>query len=237
VKFPWKVHENLQQPRSPHLPTQLVKTNLLVLPKFSQSTITTLSHSMVPVWLEKFVSLVEGGASLVGPVSSCEIDTHVQSWMQLFTAEIAQIMELHMFATCTPGMSWSDAVALSEVGASTDVLGKGFAIASLHPHFPLFTEHHRDALRYGVAEIREKLFDCSNPLIGEGYAATEAVLSDLVFSKYGGEIWRQKLISPQLESDIKFWTYFKFPSAPHDCALEQVYTRKGIQREDSGGDV
>jgi len=183
---------------------------------------------MVPVWLEKFVSLVEGGASLVGPVSSCEIDTHVQSWMLLYTAEIAKIMELHMLATCTPGMSWSDAVALSEVGASTDVLGKGFALASLLPYFSLFTEHHRDALRYGVAEVKEKLFHCSNPLVGEAYAASEVVLSDIVFSKYGGEIWRQKLMSPQLDSEIKIWTHFKFPSARHDCTLEQVYTRKGI---------
>jgi len=175
---------------------------------------------MVPLWLEKFVSLVEGGASLVGPVSSCEIDTHIQSWMLVFTAEIAPTIELHMHATCTPDIAWSDAIILSEVGASVDILGKGFAIASLHPHFPLFTEHHRSAIRYGVAEVRDKLFDCSNPLVGEGgYAASEAILSDLVFLKYGGEIWRDKQIPPRLESNIRFWTHIMFPSAPLDCTL------------------
>lgn len=153
---------------------------------------------MVPLWLEKFVSLVEGGASLVGPVSSCEIDTHMQSWMLMFTAEVAPIVELHMHATCTPDITWSDAIALSEVGASIDVLGKGFALASLHPYFPLFTEHHRIALRSGVTEIKGKLFGCSNPLVGEGgYAASEVDLSYLVFLKYGGEIWRKKRLFHQ----------------------------------------
>lgn len=183
-----------------------------------QSTIETLSHSMVPLWLEKFVYLVEGGASLVGPVSSCEIDTHIQSWMLMFTKDIASIIELHMHSACSTDMSWTDAIILCEVGAAVDVLGKGFALASLHPNFTLFTEHHRNALRYGVAEIKEKLFGCSNPLVGEGgYAASESDLPDLVFSKFGGEIWRKKLLPSELESKIKFLTHMKFPSAPRAC--------------------
>ena len=181
---------------------------------------------MVPIWLEKFVSLTEGGASLSGPVSSCEIDTHLQSWMLFFTAEIHSIVGLRMHATCAPDLAWSDAIKLAEIGLSTAVLQEGLAFASLHPHFSLFTEHHRSAVKFGITELRAKLFECSNPLVGlGGIKAGEGDLTDLVFLKYGGEILRKELIPPQLESNIKFRTHMKFPS---------VYQEHCIQMTDQG---
>jgi hypothetical protein len=189
---------------------------------YSPQTMTqTRSHSKVPAWLKKFVHLFEGGASLVGPVCSCEVDTHIQTWMMLFDLGIAKNIKLHLLAACAPNLPWAGAISLSEVGASVELLGKGLALASIHPHFPLFTDHHRSALRNGVTELRDKLFDCSNPLVGKGgLAFSRHNLSDIVFAKYGGEIWRQGLISPLLHSNIMRFTQSKFPSARFDTCRE-----------------
>ena len=174
----------------------------------------TRSFSKIPLWLEKFVHLFEGGASLVGPTCSCEIDVHIQTWTAMFSADIADSIKLHLLATCAPNLPWFGAISLSEVGTSTSLLANGYSLASLHPSFPVFTDHHRDALRNGVIELREKLFHCNNPLLGEGgEALSKRNLSETVFVKYGGEIWRKKLIPPTLVEKIISVTREKFPAS------------------------
>ena len=180
------------------------------------------SFAKVPIWLEKFVFLIEGGASLVGPVSSCEIEVHVQSWMFVFTADAHDIVRLRMRAACSPALQWSDAIKLSEIGISHDLLSNNLALSSLYPSFKLLTRHHRSALNFGVAEIREKMFDCRNPLLTlDGNRAGEDLLS-IVFVKYGGEVFRQGLLTPQLNTNMKYATRLRFPSAPEDSCIKKL---------------
>lgn len=166
------------------------------------------------MWLKKFVYLFEGGASLFGPCCSCEVDVHIQTWAAMFSADVADDIKLHLHASCAPNLPWGGAISLSEVGTSSSLLASGYSLASLHPNFPAFTNHHRNALRSGVLEVREKLFDCENPLLGKGgEALSKRDLSETVFVKYGGELWRSKLISPTLHEKVITVTDKMFPAS------------------------
>jgi hypothetical protein len=148
------------------------------------------------------------------------MDLHIQTWTAMFRADIADQFKLHMLATCAPSIPWKDAIALSEIGASTHLLTSGYSLASLHPNFPLLTDHHRQALRYGITELREKLFDCTNPVQGKGgQALSKLDLSEVVFVKYGGEVLRQSLLVPLLCEKVTRNMREKFPESDFSAEL------------------
>ena len=137
---------------------------------------------------------------------SCEIDTHLQTWATMFEFRIMDTVLLHMQASCAPNMKWSDAIIISEVELTLSVLSKGLSLSSVVPNFDRFSIHHQAALHHGVGELRDKLHDCKNPVIGNSIeVSSDTFLSDTVFVKYGGQVWREQLLSPEYEQKVA-WT-------------------------------
>ncbi len=163
--------------------------------------------SGVPLWIEPYLLRMTkfDDIALMGPFMSCEIDTHVQSWALMFDFRSLNIVLLHMQASCAPKMKWEDAVIISEVEMSTAVLNSKLSLASVVPNFERFSYHYREALQNGVTEVRDKLRGCVNPTTRDAGRAAflgDALLYEAVFIKYGGEIWRERLLSPEIEELI-----------------------------------
>jgi len=166
----------------------------------------SVPFSGVPLWIEPYVLRMTkfDDVALMGPFMSCEIDTHVQTWASMFDVRALRTVLLHMQASCAPSMEWGDAVIISEVGLSVAVLNSKLSLSSVVPNFERFTRYHREALRNGVTEIRDKLLGCANPTTHAGSApfVGDALLHEAVFVKYGGEVWRERLLSPEFEEVI-----------------------------------
>ena len=151
----------------------------------------------IPTWAAPFLSkmIIQPKIGLVGAVGSCEIDTHVQSWLLGFSAIASDIVLLHMRGTCSSEMLWQHSVVLGEVGLSVDILDHGLNIGMLYPSFPEFTQYHREAIRRGISEVREKMFNCDNVLKDPDIMLKIKSLDNLIWAKFGGEIMRQKAIA------------------------------------------
>jgi len=132
--------------------------------------------------------------SLVGPVGSCEIDSHVQSWTLFINRDVIDATMLRMEGTCAPAMNWDNAVILGEVGLSSNVLDSGKAFATFYPKFERFTRFHREAIKNGVSELRSILKSCRNVLADKALMKSMPALDEMVLLKFGGEIWRQNLL-------------------------------------------
>jgi hypothetical protein len=189
--------------RGPFLSTQANKRN----ENYSQlHSSQQLPFSNVPPWVAPFLFRMTKyeDVALVGPISSCELDTHLQSWFIMFDTRVLGTALLHMQASCVQEMQWTDAIQISEVGLSLSVLNLGYSISSIFPSFDRFTSHHRTALQHGVSEVREKMNDCRNPLvpIANGVGGLEATPSKMVFAKYGGEVWRQGMLSAAYKQSV-----------------------------------
>lgn len=140
--------------------------------------------------------------ALVGPFMSCEIDTHVQTWCGMFDTRMLDTILVHMQASCAPEMKWTDTVMISEVELSLAVLNRGLSLASFVPDFERFTIHHRLALQNDVTEITDKLNGCRNPAVDREVSPDHSFLSQAVFIKYGGQVWRNRLHSLEYDEVV-----------------------------------
>ena len=132
--------------------------------------------------------------SLVGSMMSCEISPHLQSWTLLFNGQVKDLVLRHMQAGCAPGMNWVEMITIGEVGMSTDLLDSGYSIASILPKFPRFTIDHRMAVKHELDEVVHKLFSCKNPWIAGNMGNAKIDINEMIFVKYGGEVWRKQLL-------------------------------------------
>ena len=168
--------------------------------------------------------------ALVGPVMSCQIDTHLQSWASMFDMRVADTALLHMQASCVPNMTWTDAILISEVQLSLAVLDKGLSISSVEPTFSRFSHHHRLALQNGVDEIYNKLHQCTNPLVDRGKSSSVSDISmadDAVFAKYGGTVWRAGLLPQNYVQDVlSHSAKFISPEYLKDCHKDILVTHQ-----------
>ena len=177
---------------------------------FPQAQARDLPFSSVPLWLSNFLKAATAfpDVLLVGPVASCEKDTHLQSWTLFMDKRIVHTVLLRMQATCAPSMSWEDAVSLGEIGISRDVLDLGYAFASIYPPFGRFTQHHRTAIHHGISEIYDKLNGCRNMMAADDMMSSLPPFEKMTFLKFGGEIWRQKLFDARFVSAMKSQTEY-----------------------------
>ena len=139
---------------------------------------------------------------LVGPVLSCERDSHIQSWTQIYDWRILGVVLPHLLATCEPSMTWDGAIN-REVALSTTILESGHALASIYPPFGYFTKQQRAAVHNGNSEIRSKLNHCQNVMLADNFPDNLDSFADLVVYKFGGDVWRRKVFSQTFVNRIK----------------------------------
>ncbi|KAJ8601458.1 hypothetical protein CTAYLR_010501 [Chrysophaeum taylorii] len=138
--------------------------------------------------------VVDPTTRLAGVVMSCALRVHVQSWAMVVDARIkAEFLQLYAEA-CT--MNKTDAIVHSEIGAGSATLNHG-TIASLWPPLYGFSVDAAECLARGdTPALYIDLHKCANPLaqsrfrhMGPGTEfRTPAKLSDIVFTKFGGDV-------------------------------------------------
>lgn len=168
---------------------------------------------------------------MVGAQLSCELGVHLQSWMIAIHARVAEETRHRYLQTC--GTSKLEAIWRGEVLPSKQVMQEGHAIASLWPPFSQVTRQQFDCTREtpGSSVCRNELKGCRNPFVGKQGFAYKAPLVNVTFTKFGGEIWREKLIpAAHLELVLKATQHIlNIDSDTHDdlqrkCAYHRLTT-------------
>lgn len=171
---------------------------------FLQVLARSLPFDNVPPWLAKFVALMVRNEKtrLVGPVISCERDSHIQSACHFYDFRASPIFMPHLKATCVPGISWDEAID-HEVAISTDLLENGNTIASFYPSFENFSSTERLAIKAGDRVVVQKLDHCKNMLLADNVLSNVQPLTEVIMYKFGGDIWRRKLYAQSFVNRIQ----------------------------------
>ena len=203
--------------------------------QLSADIASTLPFTNVPLWLAKYIALAvhKDNNRLVGSVMSCEQDTHVQSWFLVMDRRIVHAIVMpHFNATCVPGLMWKKAVG-HEVQISVDVLAQGGGLAAVYPHFKTFTSKHRRAVRVDKNKTwLGKMHGCANMLRYDASHFLNMLESpaDLVMVKYGGDLFRSKLLSDAFVTRVHAETHAAFRVDDGDrTASTSCYLREGMR--------
>jgi hypothetical protein len=138
-------------------------------------------------WVSKFLTPLEiRNVMLAGPVISCEQAPHVQTHMFVFSTKILELFLQHELKA---GNNWSEIVTVSEVGLTQQVIKSGFRVSSL-------LYRNRWGEMFFGGSCRPEL-GTKNP---SGWCKLD--YREVLFVKWGGEYYRQKLYCPRIVNMI-----------------------------------
>ena len=162
-------------------------------------------------WLSPYLDYLKHDVKIVGPTISCEIHPHVQSYAALMKAEAAETaMELW---DCGFNRSKLEIIRASEVGLSQKLIADGGNIASVALFHGL--DFRLQENRYcGLGKDIGRYF---NPFLCHNATEVDSVVNipqfsykclhldpcNTVFIKYGGEAFKDKLLSEQTLGRIR----------------------------------
>jgi len=142
---------------------------------------------------------------LAGPIISCEKNAHIQGGAQLYDTRIWSTVSHHFKTTCTPGISWEEAIEC-EISFSKSILDNGFYISGIYPPFDKFSAYDRQTIENGnerQPNLRNQFDGCANVLLADNLSRKLGSLSDIGLFKFGGDIWRKKLFAQDFVDRIQ----------------------------------
>lgn len=147
-------------------------------------------------WLYPFIrSAANPRVSIVGARISCEVAWHAQTYFVVIKRAFINEIVKHWAGTCDE-RNWAKVIREGEVGVSQNFLKQGFAIAS----------PAEKKLIFAGTPVR----DCTNPSL------KYIDLEKAVMIKYGGEIFRLRLLHNQTLTDVARWMMLNFPYINND---------------------
>ena len=143
---------------------------------------------------------------LVGPTISCEVSPHVQSYMMVARADAAKIiMEVWSPEKRVSSASRGDAIANTEVAASTAVLQAGIGIGCLDSRYlDVDSTYNRTcSMQYRRLGNNYQLNPTACRDASSEGCARPVDPCEVVVVKYGGEVMASDFVSPLLTKRLK----------------------------------
>ena len=157
-------------------------------------------------WLLPFITRMQGTIGLVGPTISCEVSPHVQSYMMVARADAAKII-MNVWSTDKRVGSANrlDAIANTEVAASTYVLRAGIGIGCLDSRYPDIggTYNLTCSMQYRRLGNSYQLNPTACRDVTSEGCARPVDPCEVVVVKYGGEMMTRDIVSPVLADRLK----------------------------------
>ena len=161
-------------------------------------------------WMSPFFDRLKGDVAIVGPTISCEIHPHVQTYAALMNSESARVaMELW---DCTPGRTKLDIIKSSEVGLSEKLIAGGHNIASVALYHDLdfrLSENKFCGLETDIGKYFNPFVCYNETEVNRVINSTRFTYNclhldpcDTIFIKFGGEGFKDRLLSQETELRI-----------------------------------